>query len=135
MLNRLPRQLPALSVLLDDLGHPPAEALGRALGVTPRTVRRWIADDQAPRPAALALFWVTRWGLAAAHAEAHNAATMHAAHARCLQTEVDRLRAELARVLALADTGAANVASLQALPLAPVLPFRRPGASPRPTGA
>lgn len=135
MLNRLPAQLPTLAAILDDLGNPRPEAIGRALGVTPRTVRRWIADDQAPRPAVLALFWVTRWGLGTVDAEATNAARLYAAQAGALQRQADGLRAELARVLALADTGAANVASLEALPLAPVVPIRPRAAALRPTGA
>lgn len=126
MLNRLPRTLPPLSALLDDIGNPAAGAVARALGVTERTLRRWQADDQAPRCAALALFWLTRWGMSATNAEAHNAAVLHAAHARALTDEVARLRAELARVLALADSGAANMPSLAVAPLAQVLPFRRP---------
>lgn len=64
---------------------------------------------------------------AAKTADAHNAAVLYAAQARAALDDIERLRAELARVLALSDSGAANVPSLAALPLAQVLSFRRPG--------
>lgn len=108
MLNRLPRQLPALPTMLADLGNPGAAALGRALGVTDRTARRWLADGNAPRPALLALFWLTRWGQSAVACEAHNAAVMHAGMVGCLQREIASLRRELGRVLALGEFGSAN---------------------------
>lgn len=108
MLNRLPRQLPALPTMLADLGNPGAAVLARALGVTERTARRWLADGNAPRPALLALFWVTRWGQSEAHSEAHNSAAMHAGMVGCLQREIAALRRELARVLSLGEFGAAN---------------------------
>lgn len=135
MLHRLPRQLPSLSAMLDDLANPPARAVARALGVTERTLRRWRADDQAPRAVMLALYWLTRWGQSEAHTEAHNAAVLHAGYARALRDEVARLSAELARVLALRDCGAANAPSLAVRPLAQVLPFRCRARSHHPTGA
>lgn len=132
MLNRLPRQLPALSLMVADIGNPSTHELARSLDVTPRTVRRWLAADLAPRCAGLALFWLTRWGMSAIDAEAHQAAMLHAGLARARAEEIARLRVDLAHVLALADHGAANVPSLQVAPLALVLPFR--GAARRPTG-
>lgn len=130
MLNRLPRQLPPLSLMLSDLGNPSHDDLARALGVTARTVRRWVADDDAPRPALLALYWLTRWGQSAVDAEAYNAMRMHAGLADARGREIERLRAELARLAALADYGSANAPTLAVLPMAQVLPFRAAG--PRP---
>lgn len=108
MLARLPRQLPLLSLMLDNLGNPSAETVARALGVGVRTVRRWIADDAAPRPALLALFWLTRWGASELECDAHNAATMAASHVTSLKAENAALRAALARRDALAGYGSAN---------------------------
>lgn len=124
MLNRLPTptQLPGLSAMLDDIGNPAPPAIARALGVSPAAVRRWIAQDQAPRPAMLALFWVTRWGLSLADAEAVNLARLRSGEAAAWRREADALRLELARVLAVGDFGAANDASLFPTPQAP-----RPG--------
>ncbi|KQW76583.1 hypothetical protein [Methylibium sp. Root1272] len=108
MLTRLPRQLPAFPDLLADLGNPGAALLARALGVTDRTVRRWLVDGNAPRPVLLALFWMTRWGQSEVACEAHNSAVMHAGMVGCLQREIAALRRELGRVLALGEFGAAN---------------------------
>lgn len=108
MLTRLPRQLPAFPDLLADLGNPGAAVLARALGVTDRTVRRWLVDGNAPRPVLLALFWLTRWGQSEVACEAHNSAVMHAGMVGCLQREIASLRRELGRVLALSEFGSAN---------------------------
>lgn len=123
MLNRLPRQLPPLAMMLADIGHPTPRAIGRALGVTERTARRWMAAGHAPRPAMLALFWVTSWGASSVDAEAHRAAVLYAEHARALADEKTALQRDLARLLALCDTGAANAPTWRALPMAQVLPF------------
>jgi hypothetical protein len=123
MLCRLPRHLPPLSLMLADIGSPSPSAVARALGVSARSVRRWVAVDDAPRPVLAALFWLTRWGVSAVDAEAHNAAVLAASYVRALKDENGALRADLGRALALAD-GAANVSSWRELPLAQVLPFR-----------
>jgi hypothetical protein len=81
MLNRIPRSIPPLSMMLDDLGRPRTAALARALDVSPSTARRWIAADHAPRTVLIGLFWLTSWGRSAVDCEAHNAAVLHATHA------------------------------------------------------
>lgn len=129
MLCQLPTATPDLSTMLADLGQPSSKALARALGVTDRTARRWMATGQAPRPAMLAIFRVTRWGSSQISAHAANGAALAHQLARSLTDENKALRADLARLLALANTGAANVPSWRALPLCPVLPF------PGPTGS
>lgn len=103
MLNRLPKATPCLSDMLADIGNPTPRALARALDVNPATVRRWISAGTAPQPALLALFWLTRWGRSSVDAEAHNAATMHAAHARELARELTLSRAQVARLRTLLD--------------------------------
>lgn len=109
--------------MLDDIGRPSPANVARALGVSTRSVRRWIAADAAPVPVLAALFWLTRWGVSSVDAEAHNAATLAAGYVRALKDENAALRLDLGRALALAD-GAANVSSWRELPLAQVLPFR-----------
>jgi hypothetical protein len=124
MLNRLPAQLPPLSLLLDDLGQPSDAAVARALGVSERTVRRWVARDSAPHAALLALYWVTRWGHSAIAADVKNESAMLAGFVACLKTENAKLTATLSKTLALADTGASNLPTWRALPLAPVIELR-----------
>lgn len=89
-MHRAPRQLPPIAYLLDDAGGP--EAVARYLGVSPRTIARWRAGNDAPRAVCLALYWESRWGIQHLHADATN----EAAHARqwvsSLERELDRLR-------------------------------------------
>lgn len=108
MLNRLPRQMPALDVMLCDIGNPTAPQVAHALGVSERTVRRWLREDAAPRPAMLALFWITRWGLSAIDCEAFNTASMHRGLAAALKDEIGRLQTRLDRLGRIGDFGAAN---------------------------
>lgn len=108
MLNRIPKQLPPLGQMLANIGHPSAAELAQALGISARTARGWMAANAAPRPACIALFWLTTWGQSAVQAEAVNLMQMHAAMSRAARIEADTLRAQLADVIACADFGSAN---------------------------
>lgn len=133
MLNRLPDRTPTLSAMLGDIGSPTPAAVAKALGVSVGTVQRWLRADEAPRPALLAVFWLTRWGQSAVHCEAHNAAVMHAGMADALRHEIKRLEAQLARLGRIADFGSANdpaPALGYARPALPVVPV--PGEPARP---
>lgn len=103
MLYKTPGSLPALSQMLAGLGHPHPTTIARVLGVDVRTVYRWQAADQAPRPAALALFWLTPWGLSLIDSDlafsAANARQLADARARDLQ----HLAAENQRLQAMAE--------------------------------
>lgn len=127
MLNRLPSQMPPLDVMLADIGDPKPAALAKALDVSARSVRRWLQHGHAPRSAALAIFWLTRWGQNAVHCEAHNAAQLHAGMAAALRSEIDRLQAQLDRLARIGDFGCANDPALGiARPVLPAAPRRRP---------
>lgn len=108
MLSRAPRALPALPLLLSDLGNPSAAAIGRALGVSERTAWRWLAAGDAPRPASLALYWLTTWGWSAVEAEARNRLALAEQLAAAWKRERDALAAENARLRAIGDFGCAN---------------------------
>jgi hypothetical protein len=112
MLHTAPRHLPALSLMLDDIGNPKPAALAKTLGVAERTVFRWLADDDAPRAVLLALYWLTTWGRGAVDAQATNDARQYAQLADAYRSENERLRAELARVLAAGDFGTANAPTM-----------------------
>ncbi len=71
-----PTHPPPLSLILADIGQPSPATLAKALGVSERTARRWIASDRAPLVARLALWPLTRWGHSAASAHHANAATL-----------------------------------------------------------
>jgi predicted DNA-binding transcriptional regulator AlpA len=124
MIRDEPRQLPPLSLMLGDLGDPAPRVLARGLGVSVRTVQRWIAADQAPRAVMLAVFWSTRWGRSTIEAHAYNEAAQAFGLAECYRRERDALRRELARVLAAADFGSANEPTMRELParLVPLAP-------------
>lgn len=108
MLRRLPKAMPPLSQMLDDIGNPDPAALAGSLDVTPSTARRWMRENCAPLPVLLALFWLTKWGTSEVDARAHNDAVAAACRARSLQDEVDALRASLQKVGRIADFGSAN---------------------------
>lgn len=108
MLNRLPKLIMPLSMLLDDIGSPKASALAKAFRVSEKDAANWIKSDDAPLPVMLALFWLTRWGHSAVHCEAHNAAILQAAIAASLRREVENLTDKLAHLGRIADFGAAN---------------------------
>lgn len=102
--------LPALSVMLADLPARPAQ-IARHLGITIRTLQRYLATDSAPRAVMLALFWETRWGRSAADVEAANWGALHYRAAmierrtnQALRRQIDVLEGELVR----SATGAAN---------------------------
>ena len=53
--------------MLHDLGNPHPARIAKVLGVSVRTVYRWKLEAQmecrpSAKAAALALFWLTRWG-------------------------------------------------------------------------
>ncbi|NIC40748.1 hypothetical protein [Aquabacterium sp. A08] len=106
---KMPRGVPPLSVMLDDLSNPPPVVLARCFGVSERTVRRWVRHDSAPRPVLFAVFWLTSWGRQTVHLEAENAARMHAGLYECLRRENAALMARIGRLEALGDFGSANL--------------------------
>ena len=126
MLTRLPRTLPPAAALLEDLAHPTADDLARALGVGARTVQRWRSADEWPRPAHLSLFFASRWGWSAVECDALHSVNLHTALSASLRREVERLSAEVERLAALPAYGAAN---------GPLVSLRSPVPSLRPTGA
>lgn len=124
MLCMLPRQVPALAVMLDDIGNPSAAQLGRAFGVTARTAAAWRKRDAAPLPVLLALFWLTRWGQSAVNCHAVNAVQLHAGLADARARENNALRSQLAQLPHLAARPS-RLLPLQAVQPAVMVPLRR----------
>ncbi len=118
MLHLLPRQLPPLALMLDDIGNPAAPALAKSLGVTVRTVQRWKADpDNVPRLVLAALFWLTRWGQQSIDCDLYNSEQLAQAMYRNQRDEMSRLRAELARLVKLRGFGSANDPTMESPPV------------------
>jgi len=61
MILKTPKQIPPFHDLLADLGAS-ADDAAKALGVSVSTLYRW-RNRGAPRSAALALYWISSWGL------------------------------------------------------------------------
>lgn len=119
MLVKMPRKLPPLDVLLEDLFRPHPTELAKALGVGERTVRRWIAENEAPRPVLLALFWLSRWGMQWMDADLYNEAQLHFSMNRCQAAEMREMRKRMDRMARIGNFGAANDPNEHAaLPLA-----------------
>jgi ADP-ribosylglycohydrolase len=115
-LSQAPLRLPIWQAILEDLGNPEPRRIAKVLGVSVRTVYRWNATQEAPRCAVMALYWLTRWGQHQVNTQATNDAAMACSYVGALQKEVDKLRIELAQVVKLSHTGAAN-GPLMRLPL------------------
>lgn len=111
MLNRLPKTIPPLSWLLDDIGSPSSDQVGKALQVSARQVNIWRKADEAPRSVMLSLFWLTRWGVSAVDCQAFNDAQLAHGLAGAHELETGKLRAELVRLMRIADFGCANDAA------------------------
>lgn len=127
MLPFIPRDTPALGVMLADMGNPPPAAIAKALHVSTATVRRWLAADCAPRPVMLSLYWVTRWGRSEVDCRAVNDARQAWGMVSCLEGEAKGLRSRIAYLESVARFGSANgplyaseVRSPVPLPLDPV---------------
>jgi predicted DNA-binding transcriptional regulator AlpA len=97
-LYKIPRHLPPFMVLWEDIGRPHPATLADALGVDVRTVRRWIKAGHAPRPVALALYWLTRWGQSEIDAHLHDKARLLAGMVDSLTRELSALRNRLTQM-------------------------------------
>jgi len=90
MLNRIPRNIPPLSVLLAELGATP-RAVARVLQVSERTVYQWLKTGREPWSARVALFWLTRWGYSIISTDSQNEARIFAALARARADQIHEL--------------------------------------------
>lgn len=99
-IENAPKSLPVWETILDDLGHPPASGIARALGVGVSSVYRWTQTGQVPRMACLSLFWLTRWGRSEIDCRATNDAMTAVGLARSLHEERTKLRATVESLLA-----------------------------------
>lgn len=112
-LHRLPRHLPAVDLLLEDLGDPTAADLAAGLGCSVRSVWRWRESGTWPRCAHLALFFASRYGWSVVDSDARYSVQLARGLAASLRAERDQVAAQLEAVQRLAATGAANVPVLR----------------------
>jgi len=107
-IEHAPAGLPIWHTILDDLGRPPVGRIARVLGLGVRTVYRYNQTGEAPRVVLLALFWLTSWGRSQVHTQAWNDATLAVSYVEALKRQVAQLEADVARLVALGHSGAAN---------------------------
>lgn len=93
--------------LITDLGATPL-AVAKFLQVTERSIWRWLAEETAPWPV-LALLWhETPHGRHVAALDVGNELVIVKGLARSLTDQATQQAAQLCRVLAISNTGAAN---------------------------
>ncbi|MGN6526701.1 MAG: helix-turn-helix domain-containing protein [Burkholderiaceae bacterium] len=97
MPHQTPRQLPETGLLLDGIAGSERD-VARALGVSHRTVRRWRANDSAPRAARVAMFWMSTWGRQHAWASLVCEADLYRSYSSSLLRELADARASIARL-------------------------------------
>jgi hypothetical protein len=96
-----------LKALVDDLGG--VDKVARTAGVHVSTVRRWLrAAPPIPKASYQALLAASSWGRADRAVMAYNERRTYLACIEAQRREIEQLRHTLARLCALADTGAAN---------------------------
>ena len=134
MLNMrtVPQQLPPFSLMVDDCGQS-VRTIARYLGVTDRTVKRWLDQDAAPRAAMLALFFCTRWGRSWINCDAENHAQLAHIEAAIAASQLKKERERCDRAVInafmqgelFASTHAAesDIADQQPLPAFPESPI------------
>jgi hypothetical protein len=116
MLHLLPKKTPPLNMLLENIGNPSAKRIAKALKVSERTVRRWLAAGIAPHTAMLSLFWISRWGWSDVNAEAVWVADLHMGMAKAYKRERDQLREQLSQLGRIGEFGSANDPAPDVLP-------------------
>ena len=107
-IDHAPLHLPYWRTLMDDLCNPPAERVARVLGLGLRTVERYNATGYAPRHVCLAVFWLTRWGRSAVHAQATNDAALMASYVQALSSHAEALASQVEHLLSVGEFGSAN---------------------------
>ena len=86
-----------LAETLADLGAKPADA-AKYLGVTERSVWRWLADGTAPRAVLLALWHLTPAGVQAVATDHGNGLMYERGYVRSMEATTARLQAQCHRL-------------------------------------
>ena len=107
-IEHAPVSLPIWQTMMDDLCNPPPARVARVLGISQRSVYRYNATGHAPRAVCLAIFWLTRWGRTAVHAQAVNDALVACSFVDGLRRQVQERDAQLAYVQSIGHFGSAN---------------------------
>ncbi len=107
-------RLPPLSYLLADQ-LAPRKNIARHLGLSLRTLQRYVAAGHAPRAVQLALWFESRWGRSALNEHAFNEAQHARAWVASLERECERLRGVIKVLEEAQGTPAANGAVFRSI--------------------
>jgi hypothetical protein len=105
---KMPRSVPPFSVMLDNLGNPPADMMAKRLGVSVGTMRRYIKSDNPPLTVLLAVYWLTTWGHSEVDCEAVNTSRLHVGLYECAVREIRTLQTRIAYLERVGHFGCAN---------------------------
>lgn len=94
-------------MLVDDMPASRAH-VADYLGCNRRVLSRWCDSGNAPRMAALALFWPSRWGCSVLEVDAYNLESIRLRQVAFAQAENANLRRRIERLEALGNFGSAN---------------------------
>jgi hypothetical protein len=86
--------LPHIQIMIDDIPTDKKQ-IARHLGITLRSLNRYIRAEGAPRAIMLALFWETKWGRSAADTEAANYGAIYYRKAMGLERTNQKLRQQI----------------------------------------
>lgn len=92
-----PANLPGFVQVVQSLPATQRQ-IARHLDISERTLQRYMATDNAPRAAVLALFWESHWGRQCADVEASNWAALQYRRAEGLERTNATLRAHIERL-------------------------------------
>jgi hypothetical protein len=96
--------------MLDDIPATRPQ-IARHLGISNRTLLRYVKENQAPRPVMLSLFWETRWGRSAADCEASNYMAINYRLLKGLERANASLLAQVATLELLCSRGPSGAAN------------------------
>lgn len=103
----------SFGIFVDELGGP--KAVYKYLGVSEATVRRWLATDCAPRAAALALYWESKYGRSHIYADQVNEIRLLYRQVCLLREQFQRAK-EIVTGLRALHAGSANEPLFEELP-------------------
>lgn len=92
-------------IFVYELGGP--KLVCKMLGVTERTVWRWLAEDSVPKMAVRALYWESRYGRSLIDTDHHTEVVLLRGHIQILQQQFARA-AQVIQGLRALNYGTAN---------------------------
>lgn len=120
-IHRAPKTLPSFCALVDEqTGNLQPDTLRRLadyLGLSVQLFQKYLESDDAPHAVRMALWWISRDGIATLDTEIFNERRMLTGQVRSLQEAIANLVARVARLEGLGGFGSANLPYFYPQPL------------------